>query len=123
MTASTKGSIWGDCIARHLRQHQMTHTELARLAGINRSTVTHIVRGGGCHTDTLERIAAALGVPVADRFQVPVDIGVRRDKIVAAVLRELSDAIGVAVDEHLSRRRKAARGRRAGDRRLPFSET
>ena len=100
----------------------MTQTELARLAGINRGTVQHILRGGHCHTETLERIATALGMPLADLFQEPIDIGIRRDKIVAAVLRELSDTIGDAVDEHLSRRRLAERRRKRGDTRLPFTD-
>jgi transcriptional regulator with XRE-family HTH domain len=100
----------------------MTQTELARLAGLNRGTVQHILRGGHCHTETLERLATALGVPVADLFQEPVDLGIRRDKLVAAVLRELSDAISESVVEHLSRRRVVERGRRRGDTRLPFSD-
>ena len=38
----------------------MTQQELARLAGISRSTVLHIVRGGHSGTETLERVAGAL---------------------------------------------------------------
>jgi transcriptional regulator with XRE-family HTH domain len=97
-------------------------TELARLAGINRGTVQQILRGGHCHTETLERIANALGLPLADFFQEPIDIGVRRDKIVAAVLRELSQTISEAVDEHLARRRLLTRRRRRTDTRLPFND-
>jgi len=117
-----KNSVWGEAIARHLREHDMTQAELSRLAGINRGTIQHILRGGHCHTETLERIAVALGVPLADLFQEPVSIGVRRDKIVAAVLRELSETIGEAVSEHLTRRRVADRRRRKGDTPLPFSD-
>ena len=36
----------------------MTQAELARLAGVHPDTVSHIVRGGHCSTDTLEKIAA-----------------------------------------------------------------
>jgi transcriptional regulator with XRE-family HTH domain len=118
----TKSSIWGEAVARQLRETGLTKTELARLAGVSRGTVQHIVRGGHCQTETLERLAAALGMPLADLFQEPIDIGVRRDKIIAAVLRELSDAIGSAVDEHLSRRRRDSGRRRRPESRLPFSE-
>lgn len=117
-----KNSVWGEAIGRQLREAGLTQTELARLAGINRGTVQHILRGGHCHTETLARIADALGMPLADLFQEPVDIGIRRDKVVAAVLRELSETISIAVDEHLSRRRIAERRRKRGDTRLPFSD-
>jgi transcriptional regulator with XRE-family HTH domain len=117
-----KNTVWGDAIARQLRDAGLTQTGLARLAGINRGTIQHILRGGHCHTGTLARIADALGMPLADLFQEPVDIGVRRDKIVASVLRELSDSIRESVAEHQARRRLAARRRRKGDTRLPFSD-
>ena len=122
MAVRTKNSVWGEAIGRQLRDHGMTQTELARLAGINRGTVQHILRGGHCHTETLGRIADALGMPLAELFQEPLDIGVRRDKIVAAVLRELSESIGEAVTEHLARRRLAERRRRRTDTRLPFND-
>jgi transcriptional regulator with XRE-family HTH domain len=118
----TKNTVWGEAIARHLHEQGLTQTELARLAGINRGTIQHLLRGGHCHTETLERIARALGMPLADLFQEPIDIGIRRDKIVAAVLRELSESIGDAVVEHLARRRLTRRGGRRGDSRLPFSD-
>jgi transcriptional regulator with XRE-family HTH domain len=117
-----KNSVWGEAIRRQLRERGLTRTELARMAGVNRGTVQHILRGGHCHTETLDRLAAALGVPLAELFQEPVDIGVRRDKVVAAVLRELSETISEAVGEHLARRRMAERKRRRGDTRLPFSD-
>jgi transcriptional regulator with XRE-family HTH domain len=118
----TKTTPWGDAVARQLRETGLTKTELARLAGVSRGTVQHVVEGGHCSTETLQRMADALGVPLADLFQEPIDIGVRRDKIIAAVLRELSEAIGMAVDEHLSRRRRGPGPRRRPDSRLPFTE-
>jgi transcriptional regulator with XRE-family HTH domain len=122
MPVRAKNSVWGEAIGRQLREAGLTQTELARLAGISRGTVLHILRGGHCHTETLERIANAFGMPLADLFQEPVDIGIRRDKVVAAVLRELSETIGEAVDEHLSRRRLLARRRKRADTRLPFTD-
>jgi transcriptional regulator with XRE-family HTH domain len=120
--ARTKNTVWGESIGRHLREQKLTQSELARLAGLSRSTVQHLLRGGHCHTETLDRVAVALGIPLSDLFQEPIDIGVRRDKIVAAVLRELSEAIGDAVVEHLARRRAVQRRGRRGDTRLPFSD-
>ncbi len=117
-----KNSVWGEAIARRLREREMTQAELARLSGISRGTIQHILRGGHCHTETLERMAVALGIPLADLFQEPVSLGLRRDKIVASVLRELSETIGDAVAEHLARRRQVERRRKRGDTRLPFSD-
>ena len=100
----------------------MTQQELARRAGISRSTVLHIVKGGHCGTDTLERIAKALEVDVAELFTAPLDIGVRRDRMIAAVLRELSDSVSAAVMADLQHRRKRSLGRPRKGERLPFAE-
>ena len=100
----------------------MTQQELARRAGISRSTVLHIVKGGHCGTDTLERIAKALEVDVAELFTAPLDIGVRRDRMIAAVLRELSDSVSAAVMADLQHRRKRTLGRPRKGERLPFAE-
>ena len=100
----------------------MTQQELARRAGISRSTVLHIVKGGHCGTDTLERIAKALEVDVAELFNAPLDIGVRRDRMIAAVLRELSDSVSAAVMADLQHRRRRTLGRPRKGERLPFAE-
>ena len=100
----------------------MTQQELARRAGISRSTVLHIVKGGHCGTDTLERIARALEVDVAELFTAPLDLGVRRDRMIAAVLRELSDSVSAAVMADLQHRRKRSLGRPRKGERLPFAE-
>ncbi len=101
----------------------MSQQELARLAGISRSTVLHVVKGGHCSTETLARIAAALDVDVAELFTAPLDLGVRRDRMIAAVLRELSDSVSAAVMSDLQQRRKRQIGStRRKARRLPFSE-
>ncbi|MBK5298151.1 MAG: helix-turn-helix transcriptional regulator [Vicinamibacteria bacterium] len=116
-------AVWRDAIRAMLRERGMTQQELARLAGISRSTVLHIVKGGHCGTDTLERIAGALEVDVAELFTAPLDLGVRRDRMIAAVLRELSDSVSAAVMADLKQRRKRQIGTtRKSDRRLPFAE-
>lgn len=122
-TVSMKNTVWGEAIRRQLRDHGLTQAELARLAGINRSTVQHILRGGHCHTETLERLADAFGMPLADLFHEPVSIGLRKDRLVAAVLRELSETIGESVADHLARRRQDERRRgRRTDTPLPFAD-
>ena len=50
-------AVWRDAIKALLRERGMTQQELARLAGISRSTVLHVVKGGHCSTETLELIA------------------------------------------------------------------
>jgi transcriptional regulator with XRE-family HTH domain len=115
--------VWGDAIRALARERGLTQVELARLAGINRGTVMHILRGGHCSTETLEKIGKALEVDVAELFTTPLDIGIRRDRMIAAVLRELSESVSSAVVHDLEQRRKRrlTRGRR-NDRRLPFAE-
>ncbi len=116
-------AVWRDAIRALLRERGMTQQELARLAGISRSTVLHVLRGGHCSTETLECIAAAFEIDVAELFTAPLDLGVRRDRMIAAVLRELSDAVSAAVVADLKHRRKRLLGTpRRSDRRLPFAE-
>jgi transcriptional regulator with XRE-family HTH domain len=116
-------SVWGEAIRAQLHERGMTQVELARLAGISRTTVLHAVRGGHCGTDTLAKIAEALAIDVTELFTVPLDPGLRRDRMVAAVLRELSESVSAAVLEELEQRRKRrlTRGKR-NDRRLPFAD-
>jgi transcriptional regulator with XRE-family HTH domain len=115
--------IWAEAIRALLQERGLTQLELARLAGINRGTVQHAIRGGHCGTDTLDKIARALEVDVAELFTTPLDLGIRRDRMIAAVLRELSESVSMAVVQDLEHRRKhrLTRGRK-GDRRLPFSD-
>jgi len=115
--------VWGESIRVLLHERGMTQVELARLPGISRSTVLHAIRGSHCGTDTLEKIARALEVDVAELFTMPLDPGLRRDRMVAAVLRELSESVSTAVLQDLDqkRKRRITRGKRK-DRRLPFAD-
>ena len=45
-------AVWRDAIKALLRERGMTQQELARLAGISRSTVLHVVKGGHSGTET-----------------------------------------------------------------------
>lgn len=115
--------VWGEAIKAVLAERGLTQVELARLAGINRSTVLHVLRGGHCGTDTLEKIAKALDIDVAELFSTPLDIGIRRDRMIAAALRELSESVSTAVVHELEQRRqrRLTRGKKS-DRRLPFAD-
>ncbi len=69
-----------------LDEQGMTQVELARLAGVHPDTVSHVVHGGHCSTETLEKLAAALDVDLAELFGAPVDertVLLKRDRVVA----------------------------------------
>lgn len=104
----------------------MSQAELARLAGLHPDTVSHVIRGGHCTTETLEKIAAALEVDLCELFGAPVDertVLLKRDRVVSAILRELSSAVSSAVLQELADRRRPRSGRkRAVDVKLPFAE-
>jgi len=117
---------WGEAVAGLLEEQGMTQVELARLAGVHPETVSHVVHGGHCSTETLEKLAAALDVDLGELFGAPADertVLLKRDRVVASVLRELSAAVSASVLRELSERQKRRPGRkRAVDVKLPFAE-
>jgi transcriptional regulator with XRE-family HTH domain len=118
-------TAWSEGVRSLLRERGLTQSQLARLAGIDESTVSHILRGGHCGTDTLSRIASALEVDMADLFSVPgqrASLAERHDRLVLAVLKELSDEVAVAVSHVVERRRRRPAGARRAERRLPFPD-
>ena len=116
---------WSEAVVALLEERGMTQSELARLAGVHPDTVSHVVHGGHCSTDTLEKIAAALEVELAELFGAPVDDRaalLKRDRVVSAVLRELSSAVSTAVVQELTDRQKRRTFRKqAVEVKLPFS--
>jgi transcriptional regulator with XRE-family HTH domain len=118
---------WNDAVVALIEEQGITQVELARVAGIHPDTVSHVVHGGHCSTETLEKLAAALGVDIGELFGAALDdrfISLKRDRVVAAVLRELSSVVSDAVGEQLSDRQKRRGPRRRGvEVRLPFSDT
>jgi transcriptional regulator with XRE-family HTH domain len=118
---------WNDAVASLIAEQGITQVELARLAGVHPDTVSHVVHGGHCSTDTLEKMAAALGVDIGELFGAPLDdrsVSLKRDRVVAAVLRELSSAVSDAVAEELSDRQKRKGPRkRFVEVKLPFADT
>jgi transcriptional regulator with XRE-family HTH domain len=117
---------WSDAVVALIEEQGITQVELARLAGVHPDTVSHVVHGGHCSTDTLEKLAAALGVDVGELFGTPLDdraVALKRDRVVAAVLRELSSSVSDAVAEELAERQKRKGPRkRAVEVRLPFAD-
>jgi len=108
-----------------LEERGLTQAHLARLAGLDPGTIAHLLQGGHCSTQTLEQVADALGVEMADLFrhaEEPRSVAAARDRVVAAVLRELSEDLTTAL-EHVQRDRKGRRpSRLKGERKLPFQE-
>jgi transcriptional regulator with XRE-family HTH domain len=117
---------WGDAVQALLEEQGMSQVDLARRAGLHPATVSHVVHGGHCSTDTLEKIAAALDVDLAELFGSPVDertVLLKRDRVVSAVLRELSSAVSNAVLQELAdRQRRRPVRKRAVEVKLPFVE-
>jgi transcriptional regulator with XRE-family HTH domain len=117
---------WNDAVVALLEEEGITQVELARLAGVHPDTVSNVVHGGHCSTETLEKLAAALGVDIGELFGAPLDdrfVALKRDRVVAAVLRELSSIVSDAVAEEMSdRQKRKGPRRRAVDVRLPFAD-
>lgn len=115
---------WGRALRAWLDLRGLAQAELARDAGLDAGTVAHVVHGGHCSTATLMKIAGALGVNVADLFTPPNEVASlmdRRDRLIVAVLKELSEDAAAAVGETIARRH-AERPRDAADIPLPFVE-
>lgn len=116
---------WAEALRCFLEERGLTQVQLARLAGVDAGTIGHLLHGGHCTTDTLVKIAKALEVDLADLVSRPLgrdDMASRRDRLVAAVLRELSDDVAEAVADAVYRRRRERRVPRVAERPLPFGE-
>jgi transcriptional regulator with XRE-family HTH domain len=117
---------WSDAVVALIEEQGITQVELARLAGLHPDTVSHVIHGGHCSTETLEKLAAALGVDLGELFAPPADdrtVALQRDRIVGAVLRELSTAVSAAVSQELADRQKRRVPKRRGfEVKLPFSD-
>ena len=80
-------------------QRDVTQLELANLAGIDKDTVSNIMRGESSSTATLEKLAQALGADVselvltAEQSRVLAEARVRGDDLARRISRELSASI------------------------------
>ncbi len=117
---------WSDAVVALIEEQGVTQVELARLAGLHPDTVSHVIHGGHCSTETLEKLSAALGVDIGELFGPPADehtAALQRDRIVGAVLRELSAAVSTAVSQELAERQKRRAPRKRDiEVKLPFSD-
>lgn len=119
-------SPWAEALRSLMQDRGLTQVQLARLSGLDAGTVGHVVHGGHCSTETLLKLANAMQVDLADLVSPPHsrnDLTSRRDRLVAAVLRELSDDVAVAVAEAMHRRRRDRRTPDKTERPLPFSDS
>jgi transcriptional regulator with XRE-family HTH domain len=116
---------WAQALRTLLSERGLTQVQLARLAGVDAGTVSHVVHGGHCTTETLIKLAKALEVDLAELVTAPggrEDLSGRRDRLVAAVLRELSDDVAEAVADAIYRRRRERRAPHVAERPLPFGD-
>jgi transcriptional regulator with XRE-family HTH domain len=116
---------WAEALQSLLRERGLTQVQLARISGLDAGTVGHVVHGGHCSTVTLMKLAEAMQVDLADLVSPPHsrnDLASRRDRLVAAVLRELSDDVAETVAEAMHRRRRDRRVPDEAERPLPFSD-
>ena len=116
---------WASALRVLLDERGLTQVQLARLAKIDAGTVAHLLRGGHSSTETLTKIAEALQVDLADLVSAEAsraDLSNRRDRLVAAVLRELSEDVAEAVTEAVYRRRRERRVPHVAERPLPFGD-
>ena len=54
-----------------LREKKCNVTELADKVGMQRETLSRIINGASTSSDTLQKIADALGVPISELFEHP----------------------------------------------------
>jgi len=59
-----------------LREKKCSITELADKIGIQRETLSRIINGASTSSDTLQKIADALEVPISELFEHPKQDGV-----------------------------------------------
>lgn len=70
------GAAIGEQIRRRRNQRSMSAAELARRAGLSKATLSGLESGTGNPTiDTLDAVAQALGVPLADILTAPEPAG------------------------------------------------
>jgi transcriptional regulator with XRE-family HTH domain len=82
-----------------MEQQGLTQLELATLAGIDKDTVTNIMRGESSSTATLEKLAQALGVDVSElvltakQSRVLAEHRLRGEDLARRISNELSASI------------------------------
>jgi len=87
---------WASALRRLMDQRGITQLEAASLAGIDKDTVSNIMRGESSSTATLEKLAHALGADVselaltAEQSRILAEARVRGDDLARRISEELS---------------------------------
>jgi transcriptional regulator with XRE-family HTH domain len=118
-----------------MEQRGLTQLELASRAGIDKDTVTNIMRGDSSSTTTLEKLAQALGVDVSElvlteeQSRVLAEARVRGEDLASRISKELGVWLPTIVSSPASapaaqptpyapgQERRSGRGRRQMERR------
>ena len=114
---------WASALRRLLEERGITQLELAALAGIDKDTVSNIMRGESSSTATLEKLAQALGVDVSElaltdeQARVLAESRVRGDDLARRISKELSASVGALVAPAAPPRKDASRRVDRGSRR------
>ena len=89
---------WATALRRLMDQRGITQLELAALAGIDKDTVTNIMRGESSSISTMEKLAQALGVDVSElaltgeQSRILAEYRLRGEDLARRISRELSAA-------------------------------
>ena len=110
-------SRWGDAIAFYLAERGWSQRELAVRASLRPNTLTNLIKHGrDSDTATLSRVAAAFQIDLAELFMTREQIEILRahrenkvERLTAAVLRQLSDAVSATVKREVERLAKLDR--------------
>src|SRR5215471_4806939 len=62
---------WGDAIQYYLRDRRVSQAEICRITKLTSNTVSNAARGRHTNTQTLTKIARALGVSLEDLMSDP----------------------------------------------------
>ena len=93
---------WSSALRRLMDQRGITQLELASLAGIDKDTVSNIMRGESSSTATMEKLAQALGADVselvltAEQSRILAEARVRGDDLARRISRQLSASLAGA---------------------------
>ena len=104
-------TLWGAAIVRLLAERGWSQRRLAKEAGVQANTLTNLIKHGGqSDTATLERIAGALGVEIAELFLTQEQSMILRaydeievERIRMAVMKELSPIVTDLIRQELAR--------------------
>jgi transcriptional regulator with XRE-family HTH domain len=93
---------WASALRRLMDEQGITQLELAAQAGVDKDTVSNVMRGESSSTATMEKLAQALGVDVselaltAEQSRILAESRLSGDDLARRISEELSASIGSA---------------------------